>query len=204
MIKTPCIIFAGGKSSRMGEDKALLPFGDKPTLTEFQYKRLKQIFQDVYISCKDAKKFDFSADFIEDIQTENIYAPTAGFITVFSILHAKYPLGVEEIFVLSVDTPFISINEINEILRHKDDNYDAIIARTPEGIHPMCGVYKKALHVSFQNMLQTNEHKLTKLLKESNTLFVEFEDESNFLNLNNPGEYKEALSRLNQDPSINQ
>jgi len=36
------IIFAGGKSSRMGRDKALLPFGGYDTLTEYQYRRLSQ------------------------------------------------------------------------------------------------------------------------------------------------------------------
>ena len=197
MIQTPCIIFAGGKSSRMGEDKALLPFGDKPTLIQFQYERLKKIFQYVYISCKDTKKFNFEADFIEDILTDDTYAPTAGFISIFNALH------VSKIFVLSVDTPFVSKQEIEAILKYKDEEVDVVIAATPNTIHPMCGLYSRALKSKFQNMLQKNEHKLTKLLKDSNTLFVEFENESNFLNLNNPNEYQEALSRLNQENSIN-
>ena len=53
MIKDiPLIIFAGGKSSRMGEDKALLPFGGYPTLTQFQYIKLRKNFQNIYISAK--------------------------------------------------------------------------------------------------------------------------------------------------------
>ncbi|MDP1784432.1 MAG: NTP transferase domain-containing protein, partial [Sulfuricurvum sp.] len=38
----PCILFAGGKSSRMGSDKSLLPFGGYPTLAQYQYERLSK------------------------------------------------------------------------------------------------------------------------------------------------------------------
>lgn len=201
MFQTPCVIFAGGKSSRMGEDKALLPFAGKPTLTQYQYERLKKLFQNVYISCKDANKFDFltenkNAVLIEDIDTEDIYAPTTGFVTIFN------HLNVNEIFVLSVDTPFIGEAEIGKILEHKDQGFDAIIAKTPHSLHPMCGLYNRSLHVVFQNMLQTNQHKLIKLLQTSNTLFVEFENETNFLNLNNPTEYQEAILRFHQEHDI--
>jgi molybdopterin-guanine dinucleotide biosynthesis protein A len=44
-----CVIFAGGKSSRMGEDKSLLPFGTFSSLAEYQYNRLSNIFDIVYI-----------------------------------------------------------------------------------------------------------------------------------------------------------
>jgi len=109
ILDTPCILFAGGKSSRMGEDKALLPFSPFKTLTEFQYTRLQEIFKNVYISCKDKKKFDFEANFIEDLQNSEIYAPTSGFIAAFNRLKE------DKIFVLSVDTPFVSHKEIEAI-----------------------------------------------------------------------------------------
>jgi len=191
MNQTPCVIFAGGKSSRMGEDKALLPFANHSTLIEFQYKRLKQIFQDVYISCKDASKFDFEAEFIED--EKDIFAPTIGFVSAFNRLHVKH------IFVLSVDTPFVSENEIKEIIKQKDKNFDAIIAEVNNSIHPLCGLYSRSLYVSFTAMLQNNEHKLTRLLHNSNTLFIKFNNEKNFLNLNYKEEYQEALLRVNTE-----
>jgi len=74
MFQIPCVIFAGGKSSRMGEDKSLLPFGSFSTLTEFQLNRLQKMFKNIYISCKKSSKFDFNADFIEDISQNSVYA----------------------------------------------------------------------------------------------------------------------------------
>ena len=61
----------------MGEDKALLSFGNFKTLTEFQLSRLSKIFSNVYISCKDQNKFDFQANFLEDDKNISTFAQVA-------------------------------------------------------------------------------------------------------------------------------
>ena len=187
MLDISCVIFAGGKSSRMGEDKALLPFSSYKTLTEFQYSRLKKIFKNVYISCKDKKKFNFDAEFIQDVETESIYAPTAGFVSMFE------KLKDESFFVLSVDSPFIGKEEIYQLIDSDSPNYDATIAKTEFGIQPMCGIYHRSLHSKFNTMLNENNHKLGFLLKSSNTHYLHFDNEKPFMNLNHPHEYQEAL-----------
>lgn len=190
MFDIPCVIFAGGKSSRMGEDKSLLPFGTFNTLTEFQHSRLSKIFKTVYISCKEKSKFNFKAEFIEDIKTSSTYAPTAGFIAIFEYLTS------ESFFAISVDSPFIGEDEIKKIVASDRADADATVAKTPRGIEPMCGIYHRSTNEKFSYMLKEDSHKLGHLLKSSNTLYVEFEDEKPFLNLNHPHEYKEALTLL--------
>ena len=187
MLDIPCVIFAGGKSSRMGEDKALLPFSSSKTLTEFQLSRLSKIFKTVYISCKDKNKFNFDANFIEDIPTEDIFAPTIGFIALFDALKE------ERFFVLSVDAPFISKEEIEKLLNADSTAFDATVSKTDRGIQPMCAIYHRSLHKEFIEMLQENNHKLGYLLKNSNTQYIYFKNEKPFLNLNNPQQYQEAL-----------
>ncbi len=190
MFNIPCIIFAGGKSSRMGEDKSLLPFGGYQTLTEYQHQRLKKIFKNVYISCKEKSKFNFDANFIEDIQTDNIFAPTVGFVSIFKELED------ESFFILSVDTPFVELDEIRELLNADNKSLDATIARTDFGMHPLCGVYHRSLEIFFMLMLNENNHKLGMLLKSSNTEELYFKNEKSFKNLNYFSEYKEALQDL--------
>jgi len=192
MYDIPCVIFAGGKSSRMGEDKALLPFGDYPTLTEYQYARLSKIFTHVYISAKEKEKFNFSANFILDARKgQALYAPTEGFIAAFEQLKS------ERIFVISVDAPFINKTEIKKILSQDQKVYDATIAKTQQGAEPLCGVYHNSLLKSFKNMRTKNSHKLGLLLQNSHTHYVSFENNKAFLNLNKPHEYEEALLLLN-------
>jgi molybdopterin-guanine dinucleotide biosynthesis protein A len=190
MFDITCILFAGGKSSRMGQDKALLPFGIYNTLAQYQYERLKKLFAHVYISAKSANKFDFDAAVIEDTQTEDVYAPTAGFTALFEQLED------ERFFVLSVDTPFVGEEEIKKLLDADNKECDAVIAKTGSGSHPMCGIYHRSLAPAFTKMLQEHNHRLGMLLKQSNTLFVTFEEETPFANLNHPHEYEEALKKF--------
>jgi molybdopterin-guanine dinucleotide biosynthesis protein A len=187
----PCVLFAGGKSSRMGEDKALMPFGGKDTLAQFQYERLEELFARVYISAKDASKFaGYDAVVIEDVIAKETDAPTAGFANVFKQLKAE-----NTIFVLSVDTPFVDEKIIRKLLEVSNaQKHDAIIIRTPRGIHPLCGVYSRSLELPLSNMLIKGEHKLTKLLENSNVFYIDIQDEDALLNLNTPEDYQRALA----------
>lgn len=190
MFDIPCVIFAGGKSSRMGEDKALLPFGNFDTLTEYQHNRLSKIFNNLYISCKDRSKFHFEADFLEDIEDDlsaNVFSPVVGFLTIFKLLKAT------RVFVIGVDTPFISTEEITQLLNADTQTVDATIARVEDKVQPLCGIYHISLQPSFQKMLEEDNHKLQYLLKTSNTKYVDFKNKEKFLNLNHPHEYEEAL-----------
>ena len=47
-----CVILAGGKSSRMGQDKTLLPFGGFVTLTHYQVAKFSKVFDEVFVSSK--------------------------------------------------------------------------------------------------------------------------------------------------------
>lgn len=192
MLDLPCILFAGGKSSRMGQDKSLLPFGDYPSLAHYQYQRLGKLFSTVHISAKTKKKFDFCPSVIEDPQTSD-FAPTAGFVAAFQALQH------DRIFVLSVDTPFVEEEVIRTLLAADASHYDAVIAKTASGTHPMVGIYHRSLLGELQRMLSQGDHRLGKLLGSSKTHYVQFENEEHFTNLNHPNEYEEAVSRYNNE-----
>lgn len=189
MFSLPCVLFAGGKSSRMGQDKSLLPFGEFSSLTEFQYDRLTKLFEHVAISTKTADKFSFHADFILD-PIEVDYAPTAGFVSMFQALEN------DRIMVLSVDTPFVTEREFKVLIESDHEGMDAVIARTSTGSHPLCGIYHRSLLGEFERMLRDGDHRLGKLLSSRQTRYVDFSDEEAFANLNHPHEYQEALSRF--------
>jgi len=189
--KIPCVIFAGGKSSRMGEDKALLPFGKFNTLTEYQYRRLLPLFEKIYISTK-TDKFPFKAPTIFDDGALKTYAPTIGLLTVFNQIDGN------AFFAISVDTPFIDETVIKRLINiyEKENSADAVIAKSPNGTHPMCGIYTKRLIPKLKEMVENNQHKLGHLLKTSNTNFVIFDSDEPFFNLNRPEEYTQALLTL--------
>lgn len=178
------VIIAGGKSSRMGKDKALLPFGAYRTLSELQHHKLSRLFQNVYISAKE-NKFDFPCMVIEDISKET--SPLIGIISVFEALDA------EEVFILSVDAPFVSKNTIEKILEHDESTLDAIVAQSPSGIQPLCGLYRRSILPLAYAQFEKENHRLSDLLDLASTLYVQFDTDTPFTNLNRPQEYQEAL-----------
>ncbi|WP_200762832.1 molybdenum cofactor guanylyltransferase MobA [Nitrosophilus alvini] len=188
----PCIIFAGGKSSRMGKDKSLLPFAGFSTLSEYQYRRLSKIFNNVYISAKE-NKFNFAAPLIKDRDSAR-FAPTFGILSSFESLNSEF-------FAISVDTPFVDKEVIKKLIEKAKlhPKKDAVIARTKSGTHPLIGIYRPSIAPKIKELAQKKNFKLNYLLKISNTLFVDFEDEEKFLNLNRPEDYNRAIHLLNRD-----
>ncbi|MEA3434749.1 MAG: molybdenum cofactor guanylyltransferase MobA [Campylobacterota bacterium] len=180
------IIFAGGKSSRMGKDKALLPFADCNTLSEFQYNKLTALFDNVYISSKE-DKFNFETKVITDLYEES--SPLVGIISAFETLKE------DEVFILSVDAPFVNEEVIEKLLNH-GKQFDAIIAKSTSGTQPLCGVYRRSILPLAQKHLKEGDHRLNNLLGEADTQFVSFEDDTLFTNLNHPHEYESALESL--------
>ncbi|WP_353661644.1 molybdenum cofactor guanylyltransferase MobA [Hydrogenimonas sp. SS33] len=182
----PCVIFAGGRSSRMGRDKALLPFGGCATLAEYQFRRLSPLFPSLYISAK-ADKFPFKAPLIEDIPSEGGHAPTLGLLAAFGKLENDF-------FALSVDAPFVDAGVLETLFEvYGKEKADAYIARTPSGSHPMCGIYTRRMEPILSKAVAAGEHKLHRLLEQVNTRYVDFDDERLFYNMNRPGEYEEAM-----------
>ena len=182
----PLILFAGGKSSRMGQDKALLPFGGYETLSEFQQTRLFKLFKKVYISAKE-NKFDFDVNIIEDQYKDS--SPLVGIISIFETLK------VDKVFILSVDAPFVN-KEVIEKLINSNNRFDAVVAKSKSGVQPLCGVYKRSVLPIAQEHLKDKNHRLQSLLKKVDTQFVPFEDDALFLNLNHPHEYEKAKKSL--------
>ena len=182
----PAIVFAGGKSSRMGKDKALLPFEKYKSLSEFQYKKLQTLFKKVYLSAKESK-FDFDAPIILDIHHEN--SPLIALISIFETLNVK------EIFILSVDAPFVK-KEIIESLLHQAVGADAVVAKSPQGVEPLCGIYRKSILPLAKKHLSMGNHKLNHLLATADTQFISFEEDAPFMNLNHPYEYENALKLI--------
>ena len=183
--KRVAIVFAGGKSSRMGSDKSLLPFGRYHTLAHYQYQRLSLMLDEVYISTKE-DKFDFDANLILDRYDDS--SPLVGLVSIFE------SMDIAEAFILSVDAPFVDKSIIDTIYsRSKASNSDIIVAKSPQGIEPLCAIYRSSILAKAKSFLQQNNHRLNALIRELDSDIVEFEDSKKFENLNYYHEYLHAL-----------
>lgn len=187
----PCVIVAGGKSSRMGRDKSLLPFGEQKTLTQYQLERFKDNFLSLHVSCKQKEKFSFEASFIEDDKSFCDFSPLVG---LYSILE-KFDMPVA---ILSVDTPFVTLEVFEKLFHVLDEQTDIVIARSPYGSHQMCGIYKPHITSLIKEQILQNNHKIRTLFEKLHVRYVDFEKDSLFENLNYAHEYENAKEKLDR------
>jgi len=182
------VIVAGGKSSRMQTDKALLSFGGFGSLAEFQYVRLAQHFSKVYLSSKE-NKFDFKAPIIKDVN--NCSSPLVALVSIFETL------SCDEVFVLSVDAPFVSYEVIERLYEAREANDDVIVVESTNGVEPLCAIYRRTILPKAQMALKQNQHRLQSLFAQLSVKKVFIEEAKFFMNLNYREEYEEAKKRIN-------
>jgi len=175
------VVFAGGKSSRMGRDKALLPFGDFNSMAEFQYRKLQALFSTVYLSSK-TDKFGFEAPVVMDRYSES--SPMVALASLFETL------GTETLFVLSVDMPMIHKEEIALLCRtYLQRRSDILIAQSPRGPEPLCGIYHRSVLPQIHALLKQKKHRMRLLLDSVSTEMLFFDNVNSFANINTPEEY---------------
>lgn len=178
------VILAGGKSSRMGRDKALLPFANYSTLSEYQYRRLEKIFSRVYLSSK-IDKFPFDTKIIFDKYEE--FNPLNAIISSFEEIDS------EAIFFISVDMPFLSVTSIERMIDiYREKRYDIVVARGSIGVEPMGAIYSKSVYTIAKDMYSKCDYKLKNLILNSNSYESLVEDKE-LLNINREKDYKIAL-----------
>jgi molybdopterin-guanine dinucleotide biosynthesis protein A len=189
-----CVILCGGKSSRMGEDKSLLPFSSS-SLTQYQFDRLKPYFKNIYLSSK-TNKFDFISD-NELLLDENkdVFSPILALNTIFNKFQNQ------KIFIITVDTPLVSIESISKLIDESKD-VDICVAQT-EKIHNLCGVFSSNISSTIKNMIGNNIHKIGYLIKNNKFKILEFPNDSEFININNKNDYEKALSYIRINNNYN-
>jgi molybdopterin-guanine dinucleotide biosynthesis protein A len=186
MIKIPCVILAGGKSSRMKEDKALLSFGQYDTLIQYQYEKLSLIFENVYISSK-VDKFVFLKNKNSIIyDKDNISSPMVALKYIFQTIKSS------KVFIISVDTPLVLEQTIHSLINNSQ-SFDITIAQTKDKTHNLCGVFSISLATKTSKCIEKGIHKINYLIKQSNTNYINFKDEIQFLNINTKEDYAKAM-----------
>jgi molybdenum cofactor guanylyltransferase len=177
------IVLSGGKSSRMGKEKGLCLLQGKP-LIEYSIELLKQFCETIKISSNNADYDYFGHQIVKDKITG--IGPAAG---IYSCLLAS---GDNENFVLSCDTPMVSIELIRVILSDDIKNRDALIPVYNGFPEPLCALYRKSCLPAFAESIKDGQYKIQDILKKVNVNFVELTQSDSiihplsFTNVNTP------------------
>ncbi len=129
------VILAGGLSSRMGSNKALLPYRDG-LLIEIIYRQLASLFGEVIIAANDPATYGFVGG---RVVTDRY--PGAG---ALAGLHAALAASrTPYVFAVACDMPSLNLNLIREqvALRHRAD---VVIPEGDKGVEPLHATYSTA------------------------------------------------------------
>jgi len=177
-------ILAGGKSSRMGTDKALLLVQDEPLLKRM-IRLLEPFCKTIAISGNKMDYNVFNIELVEDLYTG--CGPISGIIS--SLKHSS----TEWNLLVSVDVPFINDAFIQNLISHVG-NYDCIIAEHEGRVEPLMGLYKRQIIPVVEEMISQGDYKLTRLLDKLNVRYVNCDSLIKqfprlFVNINLPEDY---------------
>ncbi|MFN6499346.1 MAG: molybdenum cofactor guanylyltransferase [Nostoc sp. DedQUE01] len=145
--KLTAIVLAGGNSSRMGQDKALIPIQGVPLLqrvcdiakgcadTVYVVTSWPERYQDLLLS---------GCQFIQEVPLPSASPQTHGPLVGFAQGLAQ--VQTEWVLLLACDLPRLRVEVLEEWATRLDtvgDDAIAALAHHPKGWEPLCGFYRR-------------------------------------------------------------
>lgn len=187
-------IQAGGFSTRMGQDKALLPFEGKP-LIEYIANRGKALTHDLLVTSNQPDSFKFlNLPVYPDHLNQS--GSLVGMHTALSA--AKRPL----VAVVGCDMPFFSPALLAyQVKCIEESGLDVVVPRSQDGLEPFHAIYRResclnAIYVALEKNIYSliGWFKLMRVGEISEEQIRPFDPDSRaFINLNTPEDYQNAL-----------
>lgn len=191
------IALCGGHSRRMGQPKALLPFGE-----ELMLQRVCRILGEVVprlfvVAARDQTLPDLPPGTVCVRDEHESQGPLAGIATGLGAARAT----CDAVFVTSCDVPLLKPAFVQHMFELLAD-HDAAVPTDGEHVHVLSGVYRTLLEDQARQILNSNRRRPLFLIEESDSLLVpeaelkHIDPELQSLqNTNTPAQYEAALKK---------
>jgi molybdopterin-guanine dinucleotide biosynthesis protein A len=188
------VILAGGRSSRMGRDKAWLPWHGHTLLQQITQELLLQVnpLMVVAQAGQHLPQLPQEVDICQDQEPDQ--GPLRG-------LHAALQEAPKDrpVFVTGCDYPFIGQLQVGRLAREMGD-WDAVVPRLRGQAHPLAGLYQPRVLPMMAKLLAREQRSLHALLDQVRVhwigawAFAAFDPRGQALvNINTPEDYQLAL-----------
>lgn len=180
------IVLSGGKSRRMGQDKASLLIGKKKFIQHI-VEKLKEIgFKDILL-CSYPEAIDGARN-VEDIFIGK--GPLSGIHAGMS--NAKNP----DCLVISADTPLVPKSVIKDLVKtHAANSKKATVLEHNGNLYPVLGVYKTDLLNRITEVLGQEKFAIKKILDGEEITKYPYNGEALLIaGCNTPEEYKALIN----------
>jgi len=176
------LILTGGRNTRMeGNVKLFLHYQGKPF-----YEYLREALSDlpeIWLSVDAREKFtQIGLPMVED-EIPGI-GPMGGLLT------AMHQIDAEAFFVCASDMPFLSRETVRQLLQTWKECGILTVAATPQRVHPLPGVYPRALLPQLESLAASRQYRMMGLLERTPCRIAVVEHEDSVRNINTMAEYR--------------
>lgn len=187
-------VLAGGRSSRMGRDKAFLHLGGITLLTS-ALERTQAATGSAWI-VGSAEKFAPFGPVVEDRYPG--CGPLGGIQAALAATRTRLNL------ITAVDMPFLQLDFLGYLVdQARASQAVVVVPRAGGRLQPLCAVYRKDFAEVAERSLQAGKNKIDNLFAEVQTLVMDQAElerngfgEEMFRNLNNEQDWQEAQRKL--------
>jgi molybdopterin-guanine dinucleotide biosynthesis protein A len=184
------VILAGGRSTRLGENKAFLKVNGQ-SLIERIIDRLAQVSEEIIIVTNDVDRYEH----LEAIVVGDVYPGKAALGGIYSGLRAaSNPCSI----VVGCDMPFLNVS----LLRYMQSfapEYDVVIPRLGQYLEALHAIYAKRCLPHIEGQLQTGNLQITDFFGAVRVGYVDQEqievfdpDHLSFFNINSQADLEKA------------
>ena len=186
------ILLSGGKSSRMGTNKSLLPINEQPNIERI-VSLLKPHFRELILVTNHPEEYRFL-----QLPTVSDHYPGKG---PLAGIHAGLTAATNELnAIVACDMPFVS-PELAKVMIGQMADYDAVVPVISGQQHPLFSIFKKKTAAIVEDNVKNDQLRMKQVLERLHVhyvtegdlpMFAAGELEQIFFNMNRPNEYEEA------------
>lgn len=170
------IILAGGKSSRMKQDKALLPLNGK-SLIETVAAQLEPFFADIVVSARDGQALDFLPYRVAVDQSSG-QGPLMGILTGLKASRTPYN------FVIACDIPKIDIRFLGSMLEYVRHHDIVVPVSGNSKYEPLFAFYHRRLIPHIEDLMAKGVRQIIKLFPMATVKYIPMPAAGWYFNLN--------------------
>jgi len=191
-ISVSTLILAGGKSSRMKQDKALLEFTGKPLLLKI-YDLAQQCTNLVYV----VTPFKYQYKSILPVNCLFIEELIPFQSPLIAVVNSLEYLNSEWVLLLACDLPLLTVDEVKNWLTFLPNLSAETVAFLPpntKGWECLCGFYRLEYLTKLQDFANQGETSLQKWLKNQIVAPIPIKNNQVLFNCNTLADYQFILN----------
>lgn len=195
--ETAVIILAGGRSSRMGEDKSLLKIEGKPLL-EKVLSVAQEVTSEIIVMLAEKQNIPPFVKKFENIKIGRDRVKEQGPLQGISDALPLLSTNAQYIYILTCDLPFLNIEWLEKLQAGLTENMDVVCSNYHGFDNPLLAIYRKKVILQAPKLLKSGIKRPVKLWSGFNKIALLAENSENWVcrDVNTKGEYNEALSRI--------